>query len=355
MPFFCAVPPSLPADPEGVGVIPGAGPYHVTSFVPDRRITVERNRFYRGRRPHHLSSIVVDLTTTDYDELIDRVEAGSLDWAFAPATVYFARLAELKQKYGVNRSRFFVRPGLFLRGFALNTSRPLLRNNAPLRRAINYAADRPALLRQRGPGAGTPTDQYLPPGLPGAPKSHPYPLGGPNFRKARALAKGHLRSGRAVVYVPALPFAVAQGQILKTDLARIGLTVAVKSFPAPQPYFDRVGTRGEPFDLAWEGWTPDYVDPYSYLVPLFGAGIQAKGNTNTSYFHSAAYARLFARAGALQGAARYRAYGRIAAKLARDTAPFLAYSFDNTPTLVSSRVGCIILRPELDVGAACLK
>jgi ABC-type oligopeptide transport system substrate-binding subunit len=45
MPFFCAVPPTLPSDPEGVGVFPSAGPYVVTEYRPGERVTIRRNRF----------------------------------------------------------------------------------------------------------------------------------------------------------------------------------------------------------------------------------------------------------------------------------------------------------------------
>jgi hypothetical protein len=41
--------------------------------------------------------------------------------------------------------------------------------------------------------------------------------------------------------------------------------------------------------------------------------------------------------------------------LMRDAAPSVPVSFFNQPTLVSKRVGCIVLRPFLDLTAACLK
>ena len=40
------------------------------------------------------------------------------------------------------RGLVFVKPGLGLRAFALNTARPLFRNNPQLRRAVNLAVDR---------------------------------------------------------------------------------------------------------------------------------------------------------------------------------------------------------------------
>ena len=49
------------------------------------------------------------------------------------------------RKYGVNKGRFWVVPGLGFRGYALNTSRPLFRNNVELRQAVNFAIDRSEL------------------------------------------------------------------------------------------------------------------------------------------------------------------------------------------------------------------
>ena len=60
-PFFCAVPPTLPADPEGVGAFPAAGPYYVAEYRPGERVVIRRNRFYGGTRPHHVDGFDVDL------------------------------------------------------------------------------------------------------------------------------------------------------------------------------------------------------------------------------------------------------------------------------------------------------
>jgi peptide/nickel transport system substrate-binding protein len=59
--FLCAVPPTLPADPEGVGAFPAAGPYYVTQYRPGERVTLRRNPYYRGKRPHHVDGFNVDL------------------------------------------------------------------------------------------------------------------------------------------------------------------------------------------------------------------------------------------------------------------------------------------------------
>ena len=79
MPFFCAVPPTLPSDPEGVGAFPSAGPYVVTEYRPGERVTVRRNRFYRGTRPHHVDGFDVNLRATGPAEVLDQVERGEMD------------------------------------------------------------------------------------------------------------------------------------------------------------------------------------------------------------------------------------------------------------------------------------
>ena len=60
-------------------------------------------------------------------------------------------------------------------------------------------------------------------------------------------------------------------------------------------------------------------------------------------------------ASSLQGSARYRAYGQLDVELARGAAPLIPIEFLQEPTAVSKRVGCIVLRPALDLTAACLK
>lgn len=355
MPFFCAVPPTLPVDPEGRAVFPAAGPYYVAEYVRGRRLVLRRNRFYGGKRPRHVDRFLVDLGVGTFEEVLDRVERGQADWGWVPPPVYFDPTRRLAAKYGVNRSQFFVKPGLAFIGYALNTSRPLFRNNVRLRRAVNFAVDRSALQRvQGGRLARRLTDQYLPPSLPGYRDAQVYPLGRPNLTKARSLARGQTRGGKAVLYTFDFPGTVAAGQVVKRNLARIGLDVEVKAIPPPA-YFERIPSGAEPFDIAFFGFTADYIDPYSYVNLFFER--RFVGATNYARFRSPRFDRLMRRAAGLRGRARYTAYGKLDVRLAREAAPMVAVGYDNDATLVSRRVDprCIVLRPALDLTAVCLK
>jgi peptide/nickel transport system substrate-binding protein len=357
--FFCAVPPGLPADPEGVRSFPAAGPYYVAEYRPGRSVVLQRNRFYRGSRVHHVDRFLVDLGTDSHAEVLNRIERGQADWGWVPPPVFFAESRRLAGKYGVNRSRFFVNPGLAFRAFALNTARPLFRNNPRLRKAVNYAIDRSALRRATGGTAVSRlTDQYLPPEMPGFADARIYPLHRPNLRKARALARGQTRGGKAVLYTFDFPLNLALAQIVKGNLAEIGLEVQVKGIPVPA-YGSRVTRPGAAFDIAFLPWIPDYFDPYSYLNVFFESRFVGAANfANFAHFDSPAYDRLLRRASRLQGRARYRAYGQLDVRLAQDAAPLVAIDFLNDPALVSERVGCVAKSGQhasFDLTAVCLK
>jgi ABC-type transport system substrate-binding protein len=356
MASVCAVRPNLPINPEGVPApIPSPAPYYIAQYKPGQSIVLERNRFYRGRRPHHVSRFIVTLDN-DENRILEQVERGEADWAYAGTNVGGFDGAELAKKYGINRSRFFIEPGFNLWTFVLNTSRPLFKNNLPLRRAVNLAINRAALARARGPRWGRPVDHYLPPTLPGYAQKHIYPLVRPDLAKARALARGHTRGGRATLYACARVFCTNAAQILRNNLKPIGLDVEIRQFPS-QLLFEKYANQGEPFDIGWIGYlnvTPP--DPGNFLSSLFdGRTIGVPGFGNYSYFQSPHYNRLFDKGARLGPRKRYRFYGQLDVDLARNAAPIAAYAIDNIFTLVSKRTGCVVVNPHIDLTAVCLK
>jgi peptide/nickel transport system substrate-binding protein len=353
---FCVVPGSLPADPEGARApLPSPAPYYVAQYVPGERVVLERNRFYRGKRPHHVARFDVDLASNPAT-IIDEIASGRVEYGRPRATEWADRAAELAQRYGVNKSRYFVVPGLGLRMFVINTSRPLFRNNPRLRQAVNFAVDRRALTRELGAYAGRATDQYLLPVTPGFRDERIYPLKGPDLKRARALATGRRRGRRAILYTPNLPLPLAAAQIVQRNLKAIGLEVRIEQFPAPVA-FAKMSTPGEPFDLGYIGWFRKESREPSFLHWLFDGRTIADAPDfgNWSYFNSPKYNRLLEQAARLSGAQRYRVYGELDVQLSRDAAPAIPFAAINETSFVSANVGCIVLNPSLDLTAVCLK
>ncbi len=325
---------------------PGAGPYYIDEFVPGQKLVLKGNPLYRGSRPRHVSEI-------DFGPAADAVravETGAADYA---ETDPVSLAAVEGTKY---RSQLQAASGAAIRFIVLNSSRGLFKNNARLRQAVNFAIDRPALIRERGgPITGRATDQYLPASMPGFVDAKIYTLARPDLTKAKALARGQTRNGKAALWIKDTPTDIAQAQIVQRDLKPLGIEVSVRKFPGPA-LFQRLFTPGSPYDMTFIGYGPDYFDPYAMLNVLFdGRLIGTPYTFNNAYFDSPKYNALLAAASRLTGAARYRAYGKIDVDLARNAAPVAAYENESILSLVSKRTGCLVLNPFLDLAAVCLR
>lgn len=358
-PFFCAIPTDTPIDPAGVRVIPSAGPYYVTSYIPGQSVVLARNPHYGGSRPHRLARIVLALGISSQRAVAD-IEAGRADYTSmggTPASTVSALASRLAARYGPGSraaahhgQRYFVEnqhPELdFL---ILNTHRRLF-SDRRLRQAVNYAIDRQALARL-GDGYGIadrPTSQYLPPGMPGFSPSTIYPLT-PDLAKARALASGHKRP--AVLYACDYAACRQLAQIVSDDLAAIGLRVEVKIFDHATLY-GRLAKPHEPFDLGFGTWLTDYPDPASMLN-----GMLADSGMYPT-FNDPKYQHALAAVGQLGGPERYLAFGKLAVRLARDAAPIVAYGNGvSEEEFFSPRIGCqtYAFYVGVDLAALCAR
>jgi ABC-type transport system substrate-binding protein len=334
MPFFCAIPADLPIDPKGVNVLPGAGPYYVAEKVPNRLIVVKKNPYYRGPRPQRWDEMRVTVNVnTQASYLQVRKGDADLDLSGLPPSAH----SELTDEFGINRGRYFVYPINSIQYLALNTSRGFFRD-ARARRAVNFALDRPALLRTGGLNAGRANEQLLPPGIPGYRDASIYPLGRPNPERARQLLGG--REASVVLYIENSPASVNSAQIVQANLKEIGLDVQIKQFTFGV-VIEKAGRQGEPFDMFQIGWFADYPDPYDFInVLLYGKTITKTNNVNTAYFDDPVYNRKMEQAARLTGDLRYRTYGNLDIEITRKAAPFAVTGNSNQREFVSSRIGC---------------
>jgi len=295
---------------------------------------MSRNKFYKGKRPHHITELnysIVGNVQTGFN----LVTANEIDRGPIPP----AEVQGVANKYGVNKTRFQVRPRVCTIYNAMNNSRPLFRNNVALKKAYNYAIRRKAILQQAGPYAGATFDHILPPAMPGSPSGHVYPLNTPNVKKAKALAKGHTRGGKASYwYFSDSPASVNQMEIDRASLAGIGITIEPKGFRGFDLY-NASSTRGAEFDIVQAGWCQDYPDPYDFInILLDGSGIQAENNVNIAYYNNAKYNKKMRAASALVGKKRFTAYGKLDLDITRNQAPWAVTDITNTRSLFSNRV-----------------
>jgi peptide/nickel transport system substrate-binding protein len=349
LPYFCAVPVSAPN--HQVDTLPSAGPFMIADYRRGRSLVLKRNPYYRGPRRPHVSAIDYQFGAFGSQILLE-LEQGSADYGEISPAVFQA----LASKFRADRKHLFVVQQPVVAYLALNTQQPLFRNNPQLRRAVNYALDRPDLARLFGQGGATPADEYLPPGFPGYEAKHVYPVGAPDLATARRLARGHLRGGHAVFLSCGSQDCKDRAVVVAESLKKIGLHVRIDSAPG-LGQFTLAGVRGTHFDIADVITRPDYGDPYALVDKLLDSRvIRDVGNTNISYFESPRFDHAIDVAQGLTGIARDRAYGRLGLEVARSQAPLAAYAVLNARVFVSARVGCVTYQSVygLDVAGVCL-
>ena len=351
-PWYCPVPTNFPVPGStGVDLVSGGGPYYAIRDV-NRRIVLRPNTHYHGKRPHRVREIV---ETIGGDEVSNAqvVLAGQADYSPDNLPPDDARILSQTPQ---GRRQIVTVPSLSTFYVAFNTSRPLFRGNLALRRAINFALDRRALAQSPFGRVGTLTDQILPPGMPGYRNLPLYPLRAPNLRKARALAKGHLRGHHAVLYTWNSPYFLARSQTIKTELARIGLQVQVEAFPY-DVFLDKVGTRDEPYDMSNVNWVADYPDPAGFMAMFDGRTIRATENrSNFSRLNIPRLNMQIGAAGRMPAPSRYRAFARLDAEIMRKYVPVAATNNGIEYHAVASRIGCFVIIPGIavDYAAMCL-
>ena len=201
---------------------------------------------------------------------------------------------------------------------------------------------------------GGPTDQYIPPGLPSFKDAEIYPLDGPDLEKAKELMGG--KTGKAVMYTCDQSPCPERAQLVQANLKAIGIDVSIRQFPR-NIQFTKQGNKGEPFDIADEGWLADYPDPYDFINKLLdGRTIQESNNVNFSYFDDPDYNRRMDEAQSRTGDERDQAFAELDEEIARNAAPLVSWSVPNTIDFFSARTGCHVFQPVyfMDLAAICI-
>jgi ABC-type oligopeptide transport system substrate-binding subunit len=366
MAFFCPQPGAsgLPRNKDGIGApFSGAGPYYISAWTPSRSAVLERNPNWKGAiaktRTANVDRMEYTFGLTQAATKL-RLDKNETDLGAIPTT----EVANVAQQYGINKGRFFLRKQMTMWYLAMNHEQPLFgpkgspNGNVPLLKALNTAIDRPALVRQFGYLAGARTDQIIPYTMPGFRNWDIYSIRGANPTKAAALAKGNTRSGKAVFYTFNSTPGPAIAQVVQQNMKAIGVDIEIKTF-------DRVvqnqkeATRGEPFDITFEGWGADYADPITFFnTLLWGGSIQQANNSNISYFNSPTYNSRIIKTAGVAGAARFTSYANLDRDIMKNASPFAPFINTNARIYVGPDVGCYKYAPAhgvTNLAAVCKK
>jgi YVTN family beta-propeller protein len=338
LPYANAIPAGIPNHDVGARPVPATGPYEITEYVPRRILVFERNPYFHEwsrDRPDGYPDRIVWRLDVEADAATRAVENGEADVAydFVPSEL----LTEVRTQYA---SQLYVDPIPGTYFYLLNENVPPF-DDVRVRRALNYAVDREAVLDlARGAEVAQPTCQVLPPNFPGYRPYCPYTANpsadgrwvAPDLDRARRLVAA---SGTKGQRIKVWTTDESEGDYVVGVLRDLGYRARLKAITSFDRYTKVLFYRPRnyaTFQIAQLRWFLDYPAASGFI----NAGI-----FDCSYFCDRAIDRTIARARTLQATdpvAANELWGRIDRELT-DQAPWLFLYNNKQADFVSSRVG----------------
>ena len=281
--FAAPVPPSTPLDKDATNKPPAAsGPFMITKVNAPRTLTMERNPNFKTVKDAgasevpdaNVDKIIVNENKNNSAQVTD-VEQNKIDFMVDPPVA--DRLAEVKAKYS---DRFRMEDSINTYYFFMNTEKPPF-NDIKVRQAINYAIDPEALNRIFG-GRLHPTQQILPPGMPGYAEYKLYP--GPDMDKAKQLlAEANPADKDITVWTDDEPDRKRIGEYYHDLLTQLGFNATLKVI-AGDVYWTTIGNQSTPdVDTGFADWFQDFPHPDDFFRPLLhGDSILPTNSNNCS-------------------------------------------------------------------------
>ena len=283
LPFAAPVPPTTPLDKDATNSPPAAsGPFMITKVEAPQTLTMERNPNFttvKDAGADQVADANVDKITITQNKSntaqVTGVEQNTIDLMVDPPDA--DRLAEVKAKFS---DRFRFEESINTYYFWMNNERAPF-NDLRVRQAINYAIDPEALNRVFG-GRLHPTQQILPPGMPGYEEYKLYP--GPDLPKAKELiAQANPADKDITVWTDDEPDRKRIGEYYHDLLTQLGFNATLKVI-AGDVYWATIGNQSTPdIDTGFADWFQDFPHPDDFFRPLLnGASILPTNSNNFS-------------------------------------------------------------------------
>ncbi len=360
LPFADAVPSGTPTRAGGRGV-PATGPYVIAAYRKNRFLKLARNPMFHQWSADAQPDGFPDTLTWDFRGATDSLpEARTVERGDADVAPSLIDPPLTKQALGSLATRYPSQLHLSATAatnyFFLNT-RVTPFDDVRVRRAVNYAFDRQALVRLLGLSFA-PTCQILPPDFPGFRRTCPYGSGGnAGLDRARRLVRQSGKAGTKVTVWDLTPRAT-DGQFMVSVLNSIGFRANLETIPlVPDAgrYFTRINDSRTQTQTGFYGWASDFPSDGGYLPPEFSCAsfvaASPRSSQDPSEFCDRTVDRLFSRALAAQAAnpAAAAALWQRAERAILAQAPVVPTYNQQDVSFVSKRVGNFQYNPQWHV------
>jgi len=272
--------------PEKIDTVPiGTGPFEFVGFQPD--VAVRYRAFadyWGGKQP--IDTLVFSITPNASVRL-NKLKAGECH------VMAFPNPGDRAAIEADPNLTFLQQEGFNIGYLAMNVTRPPF-DDERVRRAVNMAIDKAAIIEAVYQGAGVVAKNPLPPTLPAYNdeiEDYPYD---PTAAQQLMIESGHAEGfDTDLWYIPVSrpydPNGKRVAELIQYDLAKIGIRANLVS-DEWGPYRQRL-QNGE-FSMGLYGWTGDNGDPDNFLDVLLGCTAARIGGNNVSRWCNRAYDKL---------------------------------------------------------------
>jgi peptide/nickel transport system substrate-binding protein len=357
LPFAYVVPAGTPNKEAGTDPLPGTGPYMITDYSPNKSMSLARNPHFKqwsadAQPDGYPDQIEMKIGLSDEDS-VTQVEQGTADWMYDPPPA--DRLGEVADKYS---DQVHINTTNIQYYMALNT-RAAPFDDPDVRRALNYATDRKALIGIfGGDRLATPSCQILPAGFPGYQPYCPYTQNpdetwtAPDLAKAQQLIDQSGTKGQKVVVIGSPDETTKAIDLYFVSLLKqLGYDSSLKTLNGSVEYSYVQDSRNKA-QISYTYWAPDYTAPSNFLAVSVGCDGFHEASTaspNLSEFCDPQIDALTKQAESLQltdTAAADDAWAEIDHRVT-DAAPQVTLFTGNKLDFVSARLGNYQYNPSV--------
>ncbi len=363
--FAYVVPAGTPAKEASTTPLPATGPYMISKYQPNSEMLLVRNpefhEWSKEAQPDGYPDRIDIKLGLPTESEVTMIEHGQADWMYdqPPAD----RLNELATKYP---KQLHINPVPQVYHMAMNT-RVAPFDNVDVRRAVNYATDRNAIVKIWGGSTlAKPTCQILPPDFPGYTPYCPYTKNagdgkwhGPDMAKAKQLVAKSGTKGMKVAVI-STPDETSKSVCLYfvSLLRQLGYDASIKvlSAAAEYPYVQNSSNHTQ---MSFSYWYPDYPaasDFFDVVIGCDGFHPNSNASANLSEFCQPAIQKMTVRAmqTATTNIAAANQQWQAVDKATTDQAPWVSLFVPNRLDFLSSRVGNYMFSPSVIWGTAIL-
>jgi peptide/nickel transport system substrate-binding protein len=248
-----------------------SGPFVVTSYQPDSEVDFTVNKYWYGPKPK-IKNVKLMIVTDDNTRLLD-LQAGKVDVIENPPSNL------VKQINANPKLQADLFPSTRVDFIQLSTHNQYFKSEQ-VRQAVRYAVDLNEINKLAYQDTATPATSFMPYKMQYWNASLPKPT--VDVAKAKALmAQAGYANGFTTNIITVSGDAAGQAEavVIKSDLAKIGITVNIESYELVTAYDkERTGDYG----IGERYWTNDIIDPDE--VVTFGVVVDAGSNSFDTYW-----------------------------------------------------------------------